>query len=63
MKQITKILPPMYVGIDVAKNKFDICAIDTNGKKLSKFKISADRKGFNKLIDRKSLPDPLFTIY
>jgi len=50
MKQNTKILPPMYVGIDVAKNKFDICAIDSYGKKLSKFKISADRKGFNKLI-------------
>lgn len=45
----------MYVGIDVAKEFFEICALNENGKILKRFEINADKEGFCELI--KQLPE------
>ena len=40
----------LFVGIDVAKDLFDICVLEENGKVQSNFKISPTKAGFRKLI-------------
>jgi len=40
----------MFVGIDVAKEKFDACGIGEGGEKIFSLTASMDRKGFEKLI-------------
>jgi transposase len=40
----------MFVGIDVAKDKFDACGIGEGGEKVFSLTASMDKKGFEKLI-------------
>lgn len=40
----------LFVGIDVAKDKFDACGIDEGGKKKFFLTSTMDRKGFEKLV-------------
>lgn len=42
----------MYVGIDVAKEFFEICALNEEGKILTRFEINADKEGFLELISQ-----------
>ena len=39
----------LFVGIDVAKDKFDACGIDEGGEKVFSLTSAMDRKGFEKL--------------
>ena len=40
----------LYVGIDVAKAKFDACGIGESGKKVFSLTATMDRNGFAKLV-------------
>ena len=40
----------MYVGIDVSKEKFDVCAIGDEGNKLFSLSCPMNRNGFDKLV-------------
>ncbi|MHB9097610.1 MAG: IS110 family RNA-guided transposase [Syntrophales bacterium] len=40
-----------FVGIDVSKDKFDVCGITRDEAKLFQFSATMDRKGFEKLKD------------
>jgi transposase len=42
----------MYVGIDVSKEKFDVCAIGDEGNKLFSLSCPMNREGFDKLVTR-----------
>ena len=42
----------MYVGIDVSKEKFDVCAIGDEGNKLFSLACPMNREGFDKLVTR-----------
>jgi len=42
----------MYVGIDVSKEKFDVCAIGDEGTKLFSLSCPMNREGFDKLVTR-----------
>ncbi len=42
----------MYCGIDVAKNKSNICIMDSQNNIISEFDIVHDKSGFNKLIGK-----------
>ena len=42
----------LFVGIDVAKDKFDACGIDEGGEKVFSLTSTMDRKGFEKLMFR-----------
>ncbi len=42
----------LFVGIDVAKDKFDACVIGEGGKKVFSFATTTDRNGFEKLVSR-----------
>lgn len=39
----------IFVGIDVSKEKFDVCCIDSNGKKQFQLSASMNEFGFNEL--------------
>ena len=52
MSEQQKNLPLMYVGIDVAKEFFEICALNEEGKILTRFEINADKDGFLELISQ-----------
>ncbi len=50
----------LFVGIDVAKDKFDACGIDEGGKKIFALTAAMDRTGFEKLmVHLKETPPPL----
>ena len=38
----------MFIGIDVAKNKHDVCIYDSENEKFTAFTIPNTRKGFEK---------------
>ena len=41
----------MYVGIDVAKESFDLCILDSNGEPIAKRrKVPSSSKGFKELM-------------
>ena len=40
----------LFVGIDVAKDKFDACGIGEEGRKIFSLTTTMDKKGFEKLI-------------
>jgi transposase len=40
----------LFVGIDVAKDKFDACGLGEEGEKLFSLTTTMDKKGFEKLI-------------
>lgn len=40
---------PLFVGIDVAKDKFDACGVSGEGEKVFSLTASMDREGFEKL--------------
>ena len=40
-----------FVGIDISKDKFDVCGITGDEAKLFQFSATMDRKGFEKLKD------------
>lgn len=42
----------MYVGIDVSKEKFDVCAIGDEGNKRFSLSCPMNREGFDKLVTR-----------
>jgi len=42
----------LYVGIDVSKEKFDVCGIGDEGKKLFFLSCTMNREGFDKLLTR-----------
>ena len=42
----------MYVGIDVAKESFDLCILDSSGEPIAKRrKVPSSSKGFKELMD------------
>jgi transposase len=40
----------LFVGIDVSKEKFDVCGVGDEGKKMFSLSCSMNREGFDKLI-------------
>jgi transposase len=47
-----------FVGIDVSKEKFDVCCIDSTGEKLFRLSTDMRRSGFEELTKRlSSVPD------
>jgi len=49
----------LFVGIDVAKDKFDACGIGEGGEKVFSLTATMDRKGFEKLIFHLGTNSPL----
>ena len=50
-----KVIPPLYIGIDISKEIFDICQMQEDGKVLKTLQITSDLTGFKKLTG--SIPD------
>ena len=56
-----KILQSLFVGIDISKEFFEICYLNTAGKVLNTFQIYPDRKGFEELINM--LPGDIHPVF
>lgn len=56
-----KSLACVYVGLDIARAKIDVCVLDDQGMRLKNFQISNSLSGFHQLIeDLMAYEDPIF---
>ena len=48
-----------FLGIDISKEKFDVCCTGSNGEKLFRVSASMSRDGFDELLKKlSSIPGP-----